>query len=222
MEVVRQEISNPLLTLFGYLREDVVHGGSRCLNYLKNVPTQINSKGEGYMCVDLPTFEREIVNVFSSKEFEANPQNYVRYAAWTNASVNIWNNFIRHQTVLAHDDVISVEDLIVGYKTIVDEFNNPIIINSEDYIIEEITRRMSDDGFAVFVVSFRSLLDGRSVTAFVVDHKHETFSVYVNILTQLRYSALFSSAASRGKTWKAYFMIIFSKKISWDYAIKLY
>lgn len=205
IEVVRQKESNPLLNLFECLREDIYHGGNRFMNQINKVPTSVNKLGEGYICVDLKTFQKEIVEIFKSKEFEGSPQNYVRYAAWTNESVNIWNTFIRNSTLKHAEEILSVEDLIVGYKTIVDEFNNPVIINSEDYIIEDLHKRISDDGFEVFVTSFRSLIDGRSTTVFVVNHKSDTFGIYTRRIAELRFNALYSNAVNRGKNWRRYF-----------------
>jgi len=204
-QIVRQEESNPLLKLFKYLRDDICTNGNKFLTYLTKHPTEVNDKGEGYICLHVDRFSKEIINVFKSKEFEQNPQNYVRYAAYTNTSVNLWNMYIRDNTVPDHNEIISVDDLLTGYKTIVDEYNTPIIINSEDYVIESLSKRKADDGFDVFIANMTSLLDGRSVNTFIVDHKSDTFAVYKRIISELRFQALYSNATSRGKNWRKYF-----------------
>lgn len=204
-QIVRQEESNPLLKLFKYLRDDICTNGNKFLTYLTKHPTEVNDKGEGYICLHVDRFSKEIINVFKSKEFEQNPQNYVRYAAYTNTSVNLWNMYIRDNTVPDHNEIISVDDLLTGYKTIVDEYNTPIIINSEDYVIESLSKRKADDGFDVFIANMTSLLDGRSVSTFIVDHKSDTFAVYKRIISELRFQALYSNATSRGKNWRKYF-----------------
>jgi len=204
-QVVRQDDTNPLLPAFKLLREDIFTGSNKFLNHIHKVPTNLNEKGEGYICVDINTFKTEIINVFKSRQFETNPQNFVRYAAFTNDSVNSWNSFIRNNTIKQYDDVISNEDLVVGYKTIVNEFNDPLIINSEDYIIEQISKRTSDDKFEIFVVTFRSLLDGRSFTSFVVDHDSPTFEIYKQIITALRFNAINANSVVKGRAWRKYF-----------------
>jgi hypothetical protein len=205
VQIVRQEDTNPLLKLFTLLRQDTRDGGNRFLNYIQNTPTDVNENGEGYICVNVDKFQEEIVKVFKSKEFELNPQGFVRYAAYTNPSVGVWNNYIRNTTLNEHDAILTIDDLLVGYKTIVDEYNTPVIINSEDYIIEALAKRITDDGFEVYVASMRSLLDGRSITTFIVDHKSDTFHIFRDIITRLRYNAIKSNGVNRGRTWRAYF-----------------
>lgn len=204
-QVVRQETSNPLLKLFKYLKHDILTNGNGFLKYIAAHPMEVNDKGEGYICMRSDQFTEELVNIFKSKEFERDPRNFVRYAAWTNNSINLWNMYIRNSTLKQHEDIISIDDLLVGYKTIVDEYNTPVIINSEDYMIENLTRRTSDDGFDVFLATLRSLLDGRTVSTFIVDHKSNTFGIYQSIISELRFKALYSNATNKGRNWREYF-----------------
>ena len=59
--------------------------------------------------------------------------------AYTNVCVTQWNAFIRNNIIEDCDkSIITKNDLIMSYETIVDEFNDIIINNSEEYIIRDI------------------------------------------------------------------------------------
>lgn len=204
-EVIRQSNKNPLLSVLHMLRKDILHGTNTFLPQLSKVPVNLNSNGEGYICLGKEEFSKEIVKTFKSRQFSENPQNFVRYAAYTNDNVGIWNDYIRKNTINDTEFIITKDDLTVGYKTIVDEFNTPILINSEDYVIEHIQPRVSDDGFDMFAVNFRSLLDNRSFTSFVVNHDTDNFKIFKDILAHLRFTAIKSTSLNRGKNWRKYF-----------------
>lgn len=217
-EIIRQDEDNPIIPLLQHLRNDIKNDGNTFFDYLKKNPKQINSKGEGYKCVDLPHFNRGAFEIFKSDEFSNNPD-YARITAWKNDTVLYHNNIIRN--VLAHYyhnekeivydpsfkvDVIDINDLLIGYKTIVDEFNKPMLINSEDYIVNDIIKRQSDNNYACFSVQIaQRTLAINTMTLNIVDHKDPSFKIFYEMTKSLYYNARFAKGIERSKRWKEYF-----------------
>lgn len=76
--------------------------------------------------------------------------------------------------------------MVLSYNTIVDEFKEPIILNSEDYILEDIRPYISDEGIKTFAVNLKSMYDGHITQPFlIVDTKDASFLKYKEILTHL-------------------------------------
>lgn len=57
---------------------------------------------------------------------------------------------------------------MLSYNTIVDEFKEPIILNSEDYILEDIRPYISDEGIKTFAVNLKSMYDGHITQPFLI------------------------------------------------------
>ena len=82
--------------------------------------------------------------------------------------------------------LIYVLDKRYDNNTIVDEFKEPIILNSEDYILEDIRPYISDEGIKTFAVNLKSMYDGHITQPFlIVDTKDASFLKYKEILTHL-------------------------------------
>ena len=92
-------------------------------------------------------------------------------------------------------------DINLG-NTIVDEFKEPIILNSEDYILEDIRPYISDEGIKTFAVNLKSMYDGHITQPFlIVDTKDASFLKYKEILTHL-----YNRAANRVQHgWYVYY-----------------
>ena len=97
-----------------------------------------------------------------------------RIIAYTNACVSNWNNYIRNNIIKDADkSIITKNDLIMSYETIVNEFMEIIINNSEEYIINDIVNFVDDTyGFKGFLIKFQ-LVHGGNITKplFVIDHR---------------------------------------------------
>jgi hypothetical protein len=129
---------------------------------------------------------------------------------YTNDNINDWNKFIRKKTntlVATNDDIINEDDMFTSYKTIVDDFLTPIIVNSEDYIVDDVRRYKNEYDMEVFIVSFKNAITlqvSRSVQ--VVDHTNtNTLQRYYLILKGLLEDALYCHASEKGAKWKAFF-----------------
>lgn len=202
--IVRQDKNNPIHEMLSILRDDIKHGTAKFINYIVNNKEAINDKGEGFKVLRSSEFNKELIDVFSSKEFEKD-LDYVRYTAWTNDSINKFNTYIRTKIIPDNKAIVSVDDLFTGYKTIVNDYNTPIILNSEDYIVENVEERISDFGFNCFRTTLRSAYTFMPTSVDIVNHKDESFVNYYKKLNNLHYTAFYATATERSKRWKQYF-----------------
>lgn len=202
-EVIRQEVGNPLLEVLGMLRKDIMTQGNSALNYIHNKKQDINDNGEGFIKLDGYGFQSQLIAAMASDEFSRNIA-HAKYAAWTNNSINGYNKFIREQ-LLHTKEQLDINDLLTGYKTIVDEFNDPILVNSEDYVIRDINKRLTEHGFMVYVVSLYAITTQTEQVVNIVDHLDDTFIVYYEIVSNLQKFAVNSDRMSKGKNWRKYY-----------------
>lgn len=183
-DIVRQEKGNPLLELFSLLRDDIQNHGNKFLNYIIRNRSNINN-GIGYEIVPTSQFSQHLINEFNSDAFHKNID-HLRITAYTNQAITDWNNLIRNNIVGKDADIIHINDLLLSYNTIVDEFKEAIILNSEDYIIEDIRPYISDENIKTFAINLKSMYDGHITQPFlIVDSKDVSFLKYKEILTYL-------------------------------------
>lgn len=94
----------------------------------------------------------------------------------------------------------------MSYTTIVDEFNDIIINNSEDYIIRDILNFIDQDyNFKGFMVKFQAI-HGGGITKplFVIDHRDAyTFNTYCQELSYLIDAAKAAQSYDRSSKWKS-------------------
>ena len=199
-DVVRQEEGNPLLELFPILRDDIVNKTNNFLYHIIRNRDRMEN-GIGYQILPVAQFKERLLEEFNSDVFHKNIDHY-RIVAYTNNAVTEWNSLIRNSIVGKDADIIHINDLLLSYNTIVDEFKDPIILNSEDYIIEDIRPYISDEKLKTFAVNLKSMYDGHITQPFlVVDSKDVSFERYKNILT-----LLYNRAANREQHgWYVYY-----------------
>ena len=214
-EIVRQDINNPIIELLNLLRYDIEFHTYRFLTYLNNNIGAINYNeiGEGFSICCPIKFKQLIDNSFSNEEYTRNIDMY-RIIAYTNFAVAGWNNYIRNNIIRDADkNIITKNDLIMSYETIVNEFMDIVINNSEEYIINDIVDFVDDKyGFKGFLIKFQ-LVHGGTVTQplFVIDHRDKfTVLQYHKTITNLIDTAHNSNGAVRISRWKDYYT--FKKK----------
>jgi len=202
-QIVRQEKDNPLLELFPLLRNDVINGTTTFLSHIfKQRSNKFN--GGGYEILNENSFNKILKDYFTIEKINENMDS-ARVISYTNMSVKINNNYIR-RLLTNSKDILCEDDVLTSYSTIVDEFNQPIIINSEDYYIEHIRPYTNENQIKTFAVNLRSMYDNRqSLTLQIVDHTHESFKTYYKILNYLHSEAINSKASNRAKNWIKYF-----------------
>lgn len=137
-----------------------------------------------------------------------------RIIAYTNNCVAGWNNYIRHSIIKDADkSIITKNDLIMSYETIIDDFLSSIIENSEEYIINDIVDFIDTQyGIKGFLVKFQ-LVHGGKITKplFIVDHRDRySISIYIKTIKMLVDEAKKATGATRVSKWKTYYA--FKKK----------
>ena len=209
-EIVRQAANNPITNLLELLRYDIEHHTYRFLEYIsKNIGvTNYNDINEGFCICGKESFRHLINMSFNDEAYKKNIDMY-RIIAYTNACVSGWNSYIRNTIIQDSDkNIITKNDLIMSYETIVNEFMEIVINNSEEYIINDIVNFVDDTyGFKGFLVKFQ-LIHGGMITRplFIIDHRDKfTIQKYHKTITSLISSAKSASGGTRVSKWKAYY-----------------
>jgi exodeoxyribonuclease-5 len=215
-EIVRQDKDNPLVPLLEQVVMSIIeseHGGrgNGFLHYLKNNPEAINSRGEGYKLIRDNSFVDRALELYKSDEFSTNPD-FLRIAAWKNDTVLLRNKQIRNSLIPhfannpeANINLLDINDLLIGYRTLLDEYNSPTLVNSEDYAISELARVLSDDGFYIYRVKLMPRWGGSTININIVDHSDTSFKVYYEMVKKNYVRAKFATASIRSSRWKDYF-----------------
>ena len=96
----------------------------------------------------------------------------------------------------------------MSYQTIVNEFNEIVINNSEEYIIKDIVNYTDNKyGFKGYLLKFQ-MIHGGKVTKplFVIDHTDQfTIQMYDKTLNELLRAGKNATGGNRAKKWNEYF-----------------
>ena len=209
-EVVRQGANNPISKLLDLLREDINHTHSwKFLEYINLHKHEVNETGAGFTVCGKKDFINIVNNCFSDEEYTKNIDLY-RIIAYTNVRVTAWNDYVRKIIIKgAEKSILNRHDLLMSYTTIVDDFNDTIINNSEEYVIKDIIDSVEPTySMKGFLVRFQAIHGGKvSTPMFVIDHNDPyTCQIYYKQLTTLVNDAKSASGKSnRASKWKAYF-----------------
>lgn len=205
--IVRQEQDNPLIILLNKIREDIKYNTRGYISYLsKNTNSLIGDVGF-LTTTDTNHFCEILLDDFNTSDFERNID-FAKYLSFTNERVLEYNRYIRNNIINHNDSMLCSDDLLVAYSTILDEFNSPIIINSENYIINNISNYTNMDGIKGFLVSFRSVVDGIiTKPMFIIDHNDvDSISIFSQIITKLINSAKEAkTSAQRASRWSQFY-----------------
>ena len=210
LQVVRQESNNPIKALLDMLRYDIENKTYNFINYVsKNVgATNYDEFGDGFSILRPNEFKNYIDLSFSDEKYTENIDLY-RIIAYTNNCVNSWNNYIRNTIIKDSDKaIITINDLIMSYQTIVNEFNEIVINNSEEYIIKDIVNYTDNKyGFKGFLLKFQ-MIHGGHITKplFIIDHTDKfTMLQYDKVLTNLIKAGRNATGGTRAKKWNEYY-----------------
>lgn len=208
-EIVRQEANNPITDLLKIVRDDIKNKTYRFVDYLNVYPNRYNEIGEGYSVVPKAQFANIISREFNNPEYTSNIDMY-RVIAYTNIAVSSWNNYVRNIIVKdAYKSVLTKNDLVMSYKNLVDEFNSQILINSEEYIVKDISDFVDRKyGFKGIMVKFQAIHGGKvTPPILIINHKdRETLVAYYNIVNNMMRDAMNETDHSaRTKLWKKYY-----------------
>ena len=206
-EIVRQEDNNPITDLLEILRDDIKNKTFNFLTHIYKIKENIwNDKG--YKVYNRCEFNNIVLNKFSDEEFTKNVDLY-RMVAYTNNVVSSWNKVIRQAIIKNADkNIINKNDLILSYSTIVDDFNDIIINNSEEYIIRDIVNYVDETyKFKGYMVKFQAIHGGDITKPLFVINHHDAYTIktYYDEVQYLINSAKNARIEERSKLWKKYF-----------------
>lgn len=208
-QIVRQGEDNPISYLLDLLRYDVEHKTFTFLEYITKNRYKFNDDNtKGYQVCNPREFEHLIQINFSDEELTRNID-YVKVIAYINNTVSAWNKFIRNAIISdSEKSVITKNDLIISYVTLVNQFNDCIIKNSEEYVLKDVVNYIHPKyNLKGFMVRFIAI-HGGTVTSpiFVIDHKDNfTIQMYVKLSRELIQAAKTAPARLRSQRWKDYF-----------------
>ena len=208
-QIVRQGENNPISKLLDILRDDIRNKTYNFLEYIIKNLYEFNSDGtKGYQVCSTNQFMDRVKMEFSNEEY-TNNIDLVKLVSYKNNSVNNWNNFIRNNIIADADkSIITKNDLITSYITIVNDFNECIITNSEEYIIKDVINYVNPTyNLKGFMIRFTCVNGGYDTQPlFIVDHSNrENLVKYVNIADSLVYNAKNASKYTRAERWKEYY-----------------
>lgn len=208
-EIVRQGEDNPISKLLELLRFDIKFKTTKFLETIAKYRNQFNADNtKGFLVCDKKTFEEEVYRHFQDDELKENVD-FAKVIAYTNNAVSGWNKFIRNAIIKDADKaVLTKNDLLISYTTLVDTFNQCIIKNSEDYILKDITNyahpRYNIKGFMVRLIAIHG--GDSTKPLFIVDHKDkESVFNYVRISRKLINDAKTAPTRLKAEKWKAYY-----------------
>lgn len=206
-EIMRQAKENPLADLLMDIRKGVISKNYNYINKLYN--KRIIKEGKGYIHADGATFEAYTARAFNKETFQKNID-WCKLITYTNENVGIWNKYVRNSIFPEHHDTpIIIHDLFTCYNTIVDEFNNAKITNSEDYIVSDYHTFCNRHNIKGWMIKFQEVSSGRFTPyLFIVDHTDaENLDKFTAAILRLIDNATspVNSPSSRSKYWKEYY-----------------
>lgn len=208
-EIVRQGEDNPISYLLELLRYDVEHKTYNFLNYIIKNPSKFNSDyTKGYQVCNSETFNRFVYTNFKDEQLTKNVD-FTKVIGYTNKCVSYWNKVIRTSIIEDADkSILGKNDLIISYVTLVNQFNECIIKNSEEYIINDIVNYI-DPKYELkgFMVKFTAIHGGIiTKPLFIIDHNDRfTLQKYIQICRTLIQQAKEAKKTYRSQSWKNYY-----------------
>lgn len=208
-QIVRQEEDNPVKYLLSLLRYDIEHKTFNFLQHISKVKEQFDEfNTKGYKVCNPKEFGEIVAINFNDEELTHNVD-FAKVIGYTNICVSSWNKFIRNSIIQdAEKSVITKNDLIISYTTIVNQFNEVVIANSEEYILQDVVNYVHPTyELKGFLVRFIAIHGGKVTTPlFVLDHKDNfTISKYVQISDSMINAAKSSSVKLRAQKWRDYY-----------------
>lgn len=210
-QIVRQDEDNPIRYLLNLLRYDIQNNTFNFLTYISKKENKEKfdvGNTKGYRVCDTREFGEKVLTYFTDEQLTKNVD-FVKIVAYTNDCVSSWNKFIRYNIIEdAETSVITKNDLFTSYLTVVNQFNDTVIINSEDYILHDVVNYVHPTyELQGFLVKFTAICGGKVTTPlFILNHK-DLFSVdrYVKLSNNLIESAKNAASKLKAQRWREYF-----------------
>jgi exodeoxyribonuclease-5 len=138
-EIVRQKNGNPNQLLLIDARSDVEKMSNLVEELTKTEQNNTNNDDrgnrQGYIITNSQeNFYNLLIELYSDSEAKTN-MNFIKTLVYTNIAAKKVNKFIKDK-INPSKEILSVGDVLLGYKTVMDPINDKIIVqNSKDYRI---------------------------------------------------------------------------------------
>ena len=200
-KIERQNDTNPLAFVYSDLRNNLnkLDGGFQH-------KTNMNELGEGVVfTIDKHMFRQAIIEKYKTEEFQKDTD-YAKVIAWKNDTVRKSNEVIRKELLGNKTDIVEVNDILMGYRSVSSEnqrFN--IIENSADYrVVKKSGREENQYGIQGFTVQLREDVargQFKFQNVFIVDvNDHDNLHLYADMHDFFR-----DMGKSNKKNWVKYY-----------------
>lgn len=208
-QIVRQSENNPIRDVLDIMRNDIEHKTFDFLNYVNKKKEDVNPlNNTGWHFIDMNTAANLIKFKFSGEEFQEDVSMY-KIVSYKNIRVTSWNNFVRKCIIPnSAKSILTKDDLLMSYSTIVDDFNSIVFANSEEYIVHDIVDTVdSIYNFKGFLVRFQQVYGGDiTPPIFVINHvDNYTWQYYCKVVSDMIDEAKRANNHTRSGLWKKYF-----------------
>ena len=200
-KIERQNDTNPLAYVYDALRNNLnrLDGGFER-------KSNMNELGEGVIfTVDKRSFREAILEKYKSDEFKRDTD-FCKVIAWKNDTVMMSNAVIREQLIGKDTDIVEVDDILMGYRSVSDEKQRyNIIENSADYrVVRKNDLEENPYGMKGYRVQIREdLARGlfKHQDIFIIDTAdHDNLHLYAEMHDFFR-----DMGKSNKKNWKKYY-----------------
>ena len=200
-KIERQSDTNPLAFVYDALRNNLnrLDGGFQRV-------TNMNELGEGVaFTIDKREFRREILDKYSSTDFKKDTD-FAKVIAWRNETVMLSNKVIRTELFGKKTDVVEVNDILMGYRSVSSENQRyNIIENSADYrVVDKTGLEENQYGIQGYQIKLREDLargEFKFQDVFIIDtNDHDNLHLYAQMHDFFR-----DMGKSNKKMWKKYY-----------------
>lgn len=200
-KIERQVDTNPILLIADIVRNNLTNFN---INFSRK--TNINDNNEGIIfTINKKEFRKIVLDKFMSDEFNKDID-YCRGIAWKNETVMQSNQVVRTEIFGNNMDIIEINDILMGYRTVTNDKQNVIIIqNSADYrVVEKSGLEENAYGIMGYRVKLREDLAKRQFKfqdVFIIDtNNHDNLHLYAQMHDFFR-----DMAKSNKSAWKKYY-----------------
>jgi energy-coupling factor transporter ATP-binding protein EcfA2 len=201
IKVERQQDTNPILLIADDVRNNLTkHDGG----FLRK--TNLNENNEGIeFFTDKKLFRNKVFNMFLSNSFKKDID-YCKGIAWKNETIMKSNKIVREKIFGKDADIIELDDVIMGYRTITNERQTHAIIkNSIDY---RVVKKSGLDENAYGITGYNVQLREETLSKefkyenvfFINTEDHDNLHLYAEMHDFFRDMGL-----SNKKKWKKYY-----------------
>lgn len=199
-DIIRQSSDNDMLELFIMLRDDIINKTNNCVSHLIQARNKKISKN--YKVLSLEPYTTKLLEYFNHEAFTAD-LDYIRQACFSRMAVADWNHKIRHTLIQDDKELVNINDIFTAYANQIDDNKNPILKNSDDYILEDIDKYVNDVGISTFAVNMTNVYDKKMSPKLLILNHNDKSSVtkFLDLLNYFHYRAKYQGVPGGFKNY---------------------